>query len=58
MVYLRENYTTIPQSSWNKKLNNFPNRGTVFQFTEDDIAQINQGIGKVTELLRSLKITL
>lgn len=58
MVYLRENYTTIPQSSWNKKLNNFANRGTVFQFTEDDISQINQGIEKVAELLRSFKITL
>lgn len=58
MVYLRENYTEIPTSSWNKKLNNFPNRGTVAQFTEADIEQINHGIDKVAELLRSLKITL
>lgn len=58
MVYLRENYTEIPTSSWNKKLNNFQNRGTVSQFTEADIEQINYGIDKVAELLRSLKITL
>jgi len=58
MVYLRENYTDIPQSSWNKKINNFPNRGTVSQFTETDISQINQGIDKVAELLRSIKVTL
>ena len=58
MVYLRENYTEIPTSSWNKKLNNFPNRGTVAQFTEEDIKQINYGIDKVSELLRTLKITL
>lgn len=58
MVYLRENYTEIPTSSWNKKLNNFPNRGTVAQFTETDIDQINYGIDKVAELLGSLKITL
>lgn len=58
MVYIRENYTRIPESSWNKKVNNSPNRGTVAQFTESDIEQINYGIDKVAELLRSLKITL
>lgn len=58
MVYLRENYTDIPQSSWNKKINNFANRGTVSQFTETDIQQINHGIDKVAELLRSIKVTL
>lgn len=58
MVYIRNNYTSIPESTWNKKVNNSPNRGTVAQFTEADIIQINQGIDKVTELLRSLKITL
>lgn len=58
MVYIRENYTRIPESSWNKKVNNSPNRGTVAQFTESDIEQINHGIDKVSELLRSLKITL
>lgn len=58
MVYLRENYTQIPTSSWNKKLNNFQNRGTVSQFTEADIEQINHGIDKVSELLCSLKVTL
>lgn len=58
MVYIRNNYTSIPESTWNKKVNNSPNRGTVAQFTEADIIQINQGIDKVTELLRSLKVTL
>ena len=58
MVYIRENYTRIPESSWNKKVNNSPNRDTVAQFTESDIEQINYGIDKVAELLRSLKITL
>ena len=58
MVYLRENYTDIPTSSWNKKLNNFPNRGTVAQFTEDDIEQINNAMDKIAELISSLKVTL
>lgn len=58
MVYLRENYTKIPQSSWNKKINNFSNRGTIYQFTESDIQQINHGIDKVAELLSSIKVTL
>lgn len=58
MVYIRENYTEIPESSWNKKMNNSPNRGTVAQFTEADIQQINHGIDKVAELLSSIKIIL
>lgn len=58
MVYLREQYTSMPQSSWNKKINNFPNRGTVSQFTDADINEINSGIDKIAEFLRSVKITL
>lgn len=58
MVYLRENYTSITKSSFDKKLINAANRGTVAQFTEDDIQQINYGIDKISELLSSLKITL
>lgn len=57
-VYLRENYTSITKSSFDKKLINAANRGTVAQFTEADIDQINYGIDKVAELLSSLKITL
>ena len=58
LVYIRENYTQIPVSSWNKKLINTPNRGTVAQFTSEDIKHINQGIDKVAELLASMNITL
>lgn len=58
LVYLRENYTNIVKSSFDKKLTNAANRGTVAQFTEADIEQINHGIDKVAELLLSLKITI
>lgn len=58
MAYLRENYTDIPSSTWNKKVNNSPNRDKVAQFTEADIQQINNGIDKIAKLLRSVKITL
>ena len=58
LVYIRENYTTITKSSFDKKLINAVNRATVAQFTEDDIQQINHGIDKVAELLRSIKVTL
>ena len=58
IVYLRENYTKIPKSSFDKKLINAANRGTVAQFTEDDIQQINNGIDKVSELLYSIKVIL
>ena len=58
LVYIRENYTTITKSSFDKKLINAVNRATVAQFTEADIQQINHGIDKVAELLRSIKVTL
>lgn len=58
MVYIRENYTTITKSSFDKKLINAANRGTVAQFTETDVLQINNGIDKVAELLRTIKIVL
>ncbi len=57
-VYLRENYTNITKSTFDKKLINAANRGAVAQFTEEDIKQINFGIEKTSQLLRSLKITL
>lgn len=58
LVYIRENYTAITKSTFDKKLINAANRGTVAQFTEDDINQINHGIDKVAELIGSLHITL
>lgn len=58
LVYIRENYTTITKSSFDKKLTNAANRDKVAQFTEEDIQQINNGIDKVAELLASLKITV
>lgn len=58
LVYLRENYTTITKSTFDKKLINAVNRGTVAQFTEEDIIQINRGIDKIAELLSSIHVTL
>lgn len=58
MVYLREKYTSIPQSSWNKKINNFANRGAVSQFTEADISEINSGIDAIADTLSNLKVVL
>lgn len=58
LVYIRENYTTLTKSSFDKKLINAANRGTVAQFTEADIQQINHGIDKVAEFLSSIKIIL
>lgn len=58
MVYIRENFTTIAKSSWSNKMNNVLDRGRVSQFSEKDIDEINLGIDKITELIRTLKITL
>lgn len=58
LIYIRENYTDIPKSSFDKKLINAVNRGTVAQFTDSDVRQINNGIEKIVEFLSSLEITL
>ncbi len=59
LPYLREKYTSMAQRTFNYKLNSTLNRhGKPNRFSENDIAEINNGIKSFAELFASLTLTL
>lgn len=59
LPYLREKYTSMAKGTFSSKLTNKPNRhGKPNRFSENDIAEINNGIKSFAELFSRLTLTL